>query len=145
MQSVFIHHAPSKRNKRRWARALALCGSLAFSCLFGIRSDYADLESWTIVPPLAFMENDSFFGIADRHYTNGLYAAATSGKISDCRWCVSAARILMLTTQKEPASYRYGFFLGQSMFTPEVLSTAVPNPRDRPYAGWAFLGARLYR
>jgi hypothetical protein len=51
----------------------------------------------------------------------------------------------MLPIRAGTASYRYGFFLGQSMFTPEDLSMAVPDPKDRPYAGWLFLGARLYR
>ena len=35
-----------------------------------------DREPWTIT---LMLENDSFLGIDDRHYTNGLYAAATSG------------------------------------------------------------------
>ena len=34
-------------------------------------------------------------------------------------------------------------FLGQQLFTPKDKSTALPNPYDRPYAGWAYLGARL--
>ncbi len=101
-------------------------------------------QPWTIVPLLGLTENDSFFGIADRHYTNGLYASATSGKQEHCDWCASLAGTAMLA-RPDPASYRYGFFFGQSMFTPEVLSTPIPSPKDRPYAGWLFVGGRLYR
>jgi hypothetical protein len=55
------------------------------------------------------------------------------------------AGLLMLPMRSDSPAYRYGFFLGQSMYTPEVLSMPAPNPKDRPYAGWLFVGARLYR
>ena len=100
-------------------------------------------QPWTITFPV--IENDSFFGIADRHYTTGLYASATSGKLPDCNWCRSLADTLMLHSGVDLPGYRYGFFAGQSMFTPENLSLFRPDPKDRPYAGWLFVGARLYR
>src|SRR5262249_35203660 len=91
-------------------------------------------ERWTIVPPLLMIENDSFFRSTDRHYTSGLYASATSGAKDQC-WCGSLADTVMLPQAGESAAYRYGFFAGQNMFTPENLSIAIPDPRDRPYGG----------
>ncbi len=100
-------------------------------------------QPWTIIFPM--IENDSFFGISDRHYTNGLYASATSGKQPDCNWCRSLADTLMLRSGVDGPDFHYGFFAGQSMFTPEDLSLFQPDSRDRPYGGWLYIGARLYR
>lgn len=97
-------------------------------------------EPWTFN---TLLEND-FFG-SDRHYTSGLYLSATSGSSQQCDTCRSLADTLMLPEGAGPMSYRYGYFLGQSIFTPENLSLAPPDPLDRPYAGWLYLGARLYR
>src|SRR5262245_13813159 len=80
----------------------------------------------------AIVGNDSFFGIADRHYTNGLYLSLTSPVVADCSFCQSLAFALTLPADG-PFTYRRGYFLGQSMFTPEDLSLADPDSTDRPY------------
>src|SRR6266550_1320101 len=38
---------------------------------------------------------------------------------------------------------RTAIFLGQSIFTPKNLSIVPPEPHDRPYAGWLYVGASL--
>jgi lipid A 3-O-deacylase len=38
---------------------------------------------------------------------------------------------------------RYALFMGQSLFMPKNVQQQRPDPRDRPYAGWAYLGASL--
>jgi hypothetical protein len=87
-------------------------------------------------------ENDSYVTVSgDRHYTNGIYFSWTSDpKIQPLSW----AQDLMLPGAKN-ASWRSGYFLGQAIFTPENLTAFVPPANDRPYAGWLFGGARLYR
>ncbi len=40
-------------------------------------------------------------------------------------------------------SRRYGLSFGQNFFTPSVISADPPDPRDRPYAGWLYVGASL--
>lgn len=92
----------------------------------------------------ALVDNDSFAHISDRHYTNGLYFSATSGARTECATCAWFADNLMLPNA-DPTTYRYGFFLGQSILTPEDLSLSIPDPTDRPYGGWLYLGARVYR
>lgn len=99
-------------------------------------------EPWTIT---LMLENDSFFLIDDRHYTNGLYASATSGAKAECGFCRAISRVTMLPSGEGSKTYRYGFFLGQSMFTPEDLSLSIPDYSDRPYAGWLHAGARVFR
>ena len=94
---------------------------------------------------LVMNENDAYFGISDRHYTNGSYASLTSSVQPDCVTCKRLTDLFMLRARGTSATHRYGFFVGQSMFTPEDLSLAVPDPLDRPYAGWLYAGARVYR
>ena len=120
-----------------WAKVVASAAALAATCI-GTPSQGAQSparEPWTIVPPLLMMENDSLFRSTDRHYTSGLYASAASGSKDQC-WCNALADALMLAKADGPPKYRYGFFVGQNMFTPENLSISVPDPRDRPYGGW---------
>jgi hypothetical protein len=94
----------------------------------------------------AILENDSFVrGIDDRHYTSGFYLSWTSAKSAVTDRYVSLADTLLLLPSNGPAAYRRGFFFGQSIFTPEALLRINPDPRDRPYAGWLYVGARLYR
>lgn len=41
------------------------------------------------------------------------------------------------------ADVRGGFVLGQNIYTPEDLTREEPDPRDRPYAGWLYVGAEV--
>lgn len=87
-------------------------------------------------------ENDSYVTVAgDRHYTNGIYFSWTSDSDRGGR---EFARALMLPGAAD-AGWRHGYFLGQAIFTPENLTAFNPPANDRPYAGWLFGGARLYR
>ncbi|HKU64022.1 MAG TPA: lipid A deacylase LpxR family protein [Rhizomicrobium sp.] len=87
-------------------------------------------------------ENDSYVTVSgDRHYTNGAYFSWTSDSYPDGE---NFARHLMLPGAKD-ASWRHGYFLGQAIFTPQNLTSFIPPANDRPYAGWLFAGARLYR
>lgn len=99
----------------------------------------AAAQNWTV--NLA-NENDAYFNISDRHYTNGGFLSVTSPQRDTCQVC---ERLFILPPGMSPVSYRYGFIAGQSIFTPEDLSLDIPDPTDRPYAGWLYLGARLYR
>ena len=38
---------------------------------------------------------------------------------------------------------RVAVFIGQSIFTPKNLSLRPPDPYDRPYAGWLYIGVSL--
>lgn len=89
-------------------------------------------------------ENDSFIANSDRHYTNGLYASWTGTAQERGDDIAGLASALMLPAGPE-ARWREGYFLGQTMYTPQALSLPVPPVNDRPYAGWLFAGARLYR
>lgn len=75
----------------------------------------------------------------DRHYTNGMriaYVPTTpTQQLSD------AANWLAHTSAfRAPNDLRVGWVFGQDMYTPEDVDTATPDPLDRPYAGWTYVG-----
>jgi hypothetical protein len=86
------------------------------------------------------LEND-LFQHTDRHYTHGtrLSYLTPEGGIPDS--INDAADLFPLF----PAAgrKRAAFVLGQSMFTPTNILPRDPQPNDRPYAGWLYLGAGL--
>jgi lipid A 3-O-deacylase len=115
-------------------RALMLAANLAWPGI-AVAAESANRPTFSLVT-----ENDSYISISgDRHYTNGIYFSWTSQAQPETR---SFARHLMLPGTGE---WRSGFFLGQAIFTPENLTAFTPPANDRPYAGWLFGGARLYR
>lgn len=71
-------------------------------------------------------------GGPDRHYTNGLlfsYAHQPD-------WARQVTDGLGLESTATAAGYHFG----QQIFTPENLTLAMPDPADRPYAGYLFGG-----
>lgn len=114
-------------------RALALCALTLVSA----SAQAADHPTFNIIT-----ENDSYISITgDRHYTNGIYFSWTSVSRPEAG---TFAQYLMLPGANN-AEWRTGYFLGQAIFTPQDLSAFNPPLTDRPYAGWLFGGARLYR
>jgi lipid A 3-O-deacylase len=93
---------------------------------------------------VAMVDNDSFIDGIDRHYTNGLYFSWTGPPQMRDDGTSRALAAVMLPAGGN-AQWRESYFLGQSMFTPENLFAAMPPLHDRPYAGWLYGGARLYR
>ncbi len=87
-----------------------------------------------------YFEND-WFGGTDRHYTNGFKAAWFSADLED--WTQRGWRrslIERLPFVNRPGSQKnFGLGLGQNMYTPQDQDAFVPNPTDRPYAGWTYL------
>jgi lipid A 3-O-deacylase len=79
-------------------------------------------------------ENDAFaFPPTDRWYTQGFEA----------RWLSAASSIASAAGAAGAPQRRFEAFLGQQLFTPVNLSRYPPDPADRPYAGWLYLGAGL--
>ena len=121
-----------------WLAACVLC-----ALPNGARAD--DKDRATLLE-----ENDSLYFNSDKHYTQGL-------RISDLRpdlapdsvwqrpfaWLGNLAPIFLPNGGPSAPNRRYALFLGQSLFTPKNLRQKPPDPRDRPYAGWAYLGASL--
>lgn len=91
-------------------------------------------------------ENDSFVH-GDKHYTQGLYASFfLTQRPTEDAWfdrMRGVADTIMLPG--EAGRLHFGGFVGQSIFTPENKKLVPPDASDRPYAGWLYGGASLYR
>jgi len=86
-----------------------------------------------------FIENDSF-GSSDRYYTNGIKIGGgiPADKVSRLFTRPPNALLDAIT---DGASNHFGLFFGQSMYTPRDITVAAPQPNDRPWAAWLYVGA----
>lgn len=121
-----------------------LCAAVALSALVVPGAASAqEAERWYDDPNAIItltVEND-LFANTDRHYTNGVRASWLSSEGNVPEWVNDAADWFPLFP--EGGKRRVGFSLGQSMFTPRDISLDVPDPNDRPYAGFLYGGVGL--
>jgi lipid A 3-O-deacylase len=93
-----------------------------------------------------YTENDKYFAGSDKYYTNGFKLSALSAPLSNftaasvpapARWLARNLSALV------PAGHdaKLGLSLGQNIYTPVDIHTPTPNPADRPYAAWLYVGA----
>ncbi len=81
------------------------------------------------------LENDIFAG-TDNGYTNGFRASMVSSESAtpdSIRWAADHLLPLSLEGNK-----RIDFAIGQNIYTPTDTAARVPDPKDRPYAGWLY-------
>jgi lipid A 3-O-deacylase len=81
------------------------------------------------------VENDLFVD-RDRHYTNGVRLSWLTPLGKEPGVVKDAARMVPMFAGAQ--DIRVEFALGQSMFTPTDTSQRIPDPNDRPYAGWLY-------
>jgi lipid A 3-O-deacylase len=87
-----------------------------------------------------YLEND-YFGGTDRHYTNGAKISYLSGDLATWGqegWRRSFVELLPFVN-REGAQKNFGLAIGQNMYTPQDTDAFVPDPTDRPYAGWTYI------
>lgn len=75
----------------------------------------------------------------DRHYTNGMRIAYSVDHPTG-QWKSTGETLADFTWFSHKDALRTGWVLGQDMYTPEDVASYTPDPLDRPYAGWSFLG-----
>jgi len=90
----------------------------------------------------ATVEND-LFGGSDRYYTNGLLLTWQSPSADLPRPLAGVDR--QLDFLLGPGNLRWGLSLGQNIYTPQDTDRRIPDPRDRPYAGYLYGAASLSR
>ena len=94
---------------------------------------------------LNFQAENEFFIVgqnSDRYYTQGLQFSVLSPPTRPPAW-LEPVRQSGLFLEKSDARFRWGGALGQNIYTPEDLTLADPDPRDRPYAGWMYLSGSM--
>ena len=86
-----------------------------------------------------FIENDSF-GSTDQYYTNGIKfgCGIPADRVSKLFTLPPNA---LLRTITDGAENHFGLFLGQNLYTPRDITIAAPQPNDRPWAAWLYVGA----
>jgi lipid A 3-O-deacylase len=89
----------------------------------------------------AYFENDTL-ARTDRHYTAGTKLAWVSSDYS--KWKEREGLSSLVGEQlpwinDEGTQKNFGVALGQNIYTPNRTDLAVPDPTDRPYAGWSYL------
>ena len=77
------------------------------------------------------VENDGVVSSGDRHYTQGARLASEPRRLFD-------------RDLRAPAPWWLQWMAGQQLYTPDRPEQPVPDPADRPYAGWLYGGAALF-
>ena len=89
-------------------------------------------------------ENDSFIGGSDKNYSNGFrfgWAVASGKEPLFFKKALDKLFPHSLSYSKEkPEEFRYGVSFGQNMYTPSDITISGPQPKDRPWAGWTYIG-----
>jgi len=91
-----------------------------------------------------FIEND-MLSHTDRYYTNGIkFGIGVPGETLNELLC-KTAKVTASPFLVEHKDFHYGWFIGQNLYTPKVITVAAPQPLDRPWAAWLYLGGVAQR
>ncbi|NWH09255.1 MAG: lipid A deacylase LpxR family protein [Alphaproteobacteria bacterium] len=82
------------------------------------------------------LENDTFAD-SDKYYTNGVKLSYLAPDDPLPSWLDPVDR-MGRPVYGDEARVRWGFAIGQSLYTPSDTSLTVPDPTDRPYAAWLY-------
>jgi lipid A 3-O-deacylase len=92
-------------------------------------------------------ENDSLYVNSDKHYTQGLLASYLGPDVRPGSFWNDPFALLgdlaPIFQTSDEHSRRYALEFGQNLYTPKDTQLRPPDPRDRPYAGWIYVGANL--
>jgi hypothetical protein len=88
-----------------------------------------------------YIENDSFGNGTDRYYTNGikLGGGVNADRVIE-RLLQTPARNVLERISDHLGEVHVGLFLGQNLYTPRRITIAQPQPLDRPWAAWLYVG-----
>lgn len=106
-----------------------------FSALFSQASAQTEGEATRFLSITT--ENDNYTPSRDdRHYTNGLRLAYNFSERDDSAWYSWLKNLVPMASKSKATEYQIAF--GQNMYTPENFVTPLPQPNDRPFAGWLY-------
>jgi hypothetical protein len=88
-----------------------------------------------------FVEND-MLARTDRYYTNGI---KLGGGVPFDLLQLPATEVLRQLAPEGGGTIHLGLFLGQNLYTPKSISISQPQPFDRPWAAWLYLGGVAQR
>jgi len=82
------------------------------------------------------LENDSMGGGTDSNYTNGLLLTYYDVGAEPPRIAKWLDKFLPTFKINDSTSTHYS--IGHNLYTPDVITTNIPDPNDRPYAGYLY-------
>lgn len=88
-----------------------------------------------------FVEND-MLSRTDRYYTNGI---KIGGGVPFDLLQFPAAEVLRQLAPEGGSNIHLGLFVGQNLYTPKSIKVSTPQPLDRPWAAWLYLGGVAQR
>ncbi|MBL9208687.1 MAG: lipid A deacylase LpxR family protein [Opitutaceae bacterium] len=96
-----------------------------------------------------YSENDKYFAGTDRRYTNGLKISGLTANLRsfESQQLPTPVRLLAKSLSrfvKRDEVPKIGLSLGQNIYTPEDTETTLPQPLDRPYAAWLYVGVSFH-
>lgn len=81
----------------------------------------------------------------DRYYTNGIkFGIGVPGDTLERLLCDFSTVTLVPFTGNEE-NLHFGWFVGNNLYTPKKIAIAAPQPNDRPWATWTYLGGVAQR
>lgn len=89
----------------------------------------------------AYFENDKL-GNTDRNYTAGTKLSWLSGDYSEWKQRAGLSQKVgerLPLVNEEGTQKNFGVAIGQNIYTPTRTDLVIPDPTDRPYAGWSYL------
>ena len=87
-----------------------------------------------------YLENDYFAG-TDKNYSNGVKLSWLGPDLPEWGqegWRRDFLHVLPFVNRPDTQK-NLGVSLGQNIYTPSDTAARVPDPADRPYAGWSYL------
>lgn len=116
------------------------CAVLLASTTAARAQSNSDLPDLNGVGVSITVENDLFVpgDNTDRYYTQGMKLSVLTGDRGGGFLSRALISLLPEPAQGDDWQLRTTVGLGQHMYTPEVKSTVIPDPDDRPYAGWLY-------
>ena len=121
-------------------RLLTLSGLIAVAAVQSVRADSARI---TIIE-----DNDGLLPDGwDRHYTQGALLSYLSPMLAaddfSQQFYGALAANLHIMQPGSDSQRKFGVVLGQSIFTPVKYHDVIPDPKDRPFAGFLYGGGSL--
>lgn len=88
-----------------------------------------------------YIENDSVGNGTDRYYTNGIKigGGVNADRLIE-RLLQTPARSALERISDHLGEVHVGLFLGQNLYTPRHITISQPQPFDRPWAAWLYVG-----
>ncbi len=122
---------------------VGIAGAAVFWTAALARDDDEPGPAWLQDSTLSFVWENDVFGGTDSNYSNGVMLSLTTSPRDKPFVIGPLSNAVADQPWMSDRRWRTTYAVGHSIFTPEDISTAVPDPQQRPYAGFAYASTTL--